>query len=83
MTDSNSLVRAIQAVQPGEVYNLAAAQSHVAVSFEESGYAANSDALVTLCFLEAIIILVLEAWLVNQDYFICVCNIRNGKKHIY
>ncbi len=44
MTDSSSLVRVIQMVQPGEIYNLAA-QSHVAVSFEEPEYTANSDAL--------------------------------------
>src|SRR4029079_10724952 len=33
MTDTSSLVRVIQLVQPDEIYNLAA-QSHVAVSFE-------------------------------------------------
>lgn len=59
MTDSSSLVRIIQAVQPDEVYNLAA-QSHVAVSFEEPEYTANSDALGTLRLLEAIRILGLE-----------------------
>jgi GDPmannose 4,6-dehydratase len=59
MTDSSSLVRVIQAVQPDEVYNLAA-QSHVAVSFEEPEYTANSDALGTLRLLEAIRILGLE-----------------------
>ncbi len=56
MTDSSSLVRVIQMVQPGEIYNLAA-QSHVAVSFEEPEYTANSDALGTLRVLEAIRIL--------------------------
>ena len=59
MTDSSSLVRIVQAVQPDEVYNLAA-QSHVAVSFEEPEYTANSDALGALRMLEAIRILGLE-----------------------
>jgi len=56
MTDSSSLVRIIQDVQPDEIYNLAA-QSHVMVSFEEPEYTANSDALGTLRVLEAIRIL--------------------------
>lgn len=56
MTDSSSLVHIIQKVQPDEIYNLAA-QSHVAVSFEEPEYTANSDALGTLRVLEAIRIL--------------------------
>jgi len=56
MTDSSSLVRTIQEVQPDEIYNLAA-QSHVAVSFEEPEYTANSDALGALRVLEAIRIL--------------------------
>jgi len=56
MTDSSSLVHVIQKVQPEEIYNLAA-QSHVAVSFEEPEYTANSDALGTLRVLEAIRIL--------------------------
>jgi GDPmannose 4,6-dehydratase len=59
MTDSSSLVRVIQQVKPDELYNLAA-QSHVAVSFEEPEYTANSDALGTLRLLEAIRILELE-----------------------
>lgn len=59
MTDSSSLVRIIQQVQPHEIYNLAA-QSHVAVSFEEPEYTANSDALGALRMLEAIRILGLE-----------------------
>ena len=59
MTDSSSLVRIIQHVQPDEIYNLAA-QSHVAVSFEEPEYTANSDALGALRILEAIRILGLE-----------------------
>lgn len=53
MTDTSSLVRVIQSVQPDEIYNLAA-QSHVAVSFEEPEYTANSDALGCLRILEAI-----------------------------
>ncbi|MFS8050892.1 GDP-mannose 4,6-dehydratase [Rhizobium sp. BR 314] len=52
MTDSSSLIRIIQQVQPDEIYNLAA-QSHVAVSFEEPEYTANSDALGALRILEA------------------------------
>lgn len=56
MTDSSSLVRIMQEVQPDEIYNLAA-QSHVAVSFEEPEYTANSDALGALRILEAMRIL--------------------------
>lgn len=56
LTDSSSLIRVIQQVQPDEIYNLAA-QSHVAVSFEEPEYTANSDALGALRILEAIRIL--------------------------
>lgn len=59
MTDSSSLIRIIQQTQPDEIYNLAA-QSHVAVSFEEPEYTANSDALGPLRLLEAIRILGLE-----------------------
>ena len=53
MTDSSNLTRIVQHVQPDEIYNLAA-QSHVAVSFEEPEYTANTDALGTLRLLEAI-----------------------------
>ncbi len=56
LTDSSSLSHIIQKVQPDEIYNLAA-QSHVAVSFEEPEYTANSDALGALRILEAIRIL--------------------------
>lgn len=56
MTDATSLIRIIQQVQPDEIYNLAA-QSHVAVSFEEPEYTANVDGLGTLRLLEAIRIL--------------------------
>ncbi len=59
LTDSSSLIRIIQQVQPDEIYNLAA-QSHVAVSFEEPEYTANSDALGALRVLEAMRILGLE-----------------------
>lgn len=59
MTDSSSLIRIIQQTQPDEIYNLAA-QSHVAVSFEEPEYTANSDALGVLRVLEAIRIQGLE-----------------------
>jgi GDPmannose 4,6-dehydratase len=56
MTDSSSLTRIIQKVQPDEIYNLAA-QSHVAVSFEEPEYTADSDGVGALRILEAIRIL--------------------------
>ena len=59
LTDSSSLIRIIKEVQPDEIYNLAA-QSHVAVSFEEPEYTANSDAIGALRILEAIRILNLE-----------------------
>lgn len=59
LTDSSSLTRIIQQVQPDEIYNLAA-QSHVGVSFEEPEYTANSDALGPLRVLESIRILGLE-----------------------
>lgn len=56
MTDSSSLTHILQKVRPDEIYNLAA-QSHVAVSFEEPEYTANSDALGPLRLLEAVRIL--------------------------
>ena len=59
MTDSSSLLRVVAEVRPDEIYNLAA-QSHVAVSFEEPEYTANADALGTLRLLEAIRILGLD-----------------------
>jgi GDPmannose 4,6-dehydratase len=59
MTDSSSLIRIIQQVQPDEIYNLAA-QSHVAVSFEEPEYTADSDGIGALRILEAVRILGLE-----------------------
>ena len=60
LTDSLSLIRIIKEIQPDEIYNLAA-QSHVAVSFEEPVYTANTDALGTLRILEAIRILGLKS----------------------
>ena len=59
MTDTSSITRVIQHVQPDEIYNLAA-QSHVAISFEEPEYTANSDALGALRVLEAIRVLGLQ-----------------------
>ena len=59
LTDSSSLIHVINEVHPDEIYNLGA-QSHVAVSFEEPEYTANSDALGVLRILEAIRILRLE-----------------------
>src|SRR3954454_11820224 len=59
LTDGSSLTRVLQASQPDELYNLGA-QSHVAVSFEEPEYTANSDALGTLRLLEALRILGME-----------------------
>jgi GDPmannose 4,6-dehydratase len=59
MTDTSSLTRIMQQVQPDEIYNLAA-QSHVAVSFEEPEYTANADGLGALRLLEAMRILKLE-----------------------
>ena len=59
MTDSSSLIRIIQEVQPNEIYNLAA-QSHVKVSFEVPEYTAETDAVGTLRMLEAVRILGME-----------------------
>lgn len=59
MTDSSSLIRIIQEVQPTEIYNLAA-QSHVKVSFDVPEYTAETDATGTLRLLEAVRILGLE-----------------------
>ena len=56
MTDSSSLIRIIQQVQPDEIYNLAA-QSHVKVSFDVPEYTAEADAVGTLRMLEAVRIL--------------------------
>lgn len=59
MTDSSSLIRIIQEVQPDEIYNLAA-QSHVKVSFDVPEYTAEADAVGTLRLLEAVRILGME-----------------------
>ncbi|WP_440222000.1 GDP-mannose 4,6-dehydratase [Dokdonella sp. MW10] len=59
LTDATSLTRVIQEIEPHEIYNLAA-QSHVAVSFEEPEYTANADGLGTLRLLEAMRILGLK-----------------------
>ncbi|CAN7236863.1 GDP-mannose 4,6-dehydratase [Trinickia sp. LjRoot230] len=59
LTDSASMLRVIQQVEPDEIYNLAA-QSHVAVSFDEPEYTANADGLGALRVLEAIRILGME-----------------------
>jgi len=60
LTDTSSLVRIMQLVQPDEIYNLGA-QSHVAVSFEEPEYTANADGMGALRLLDAIRILGLES----------------------
>jgi GDPmannose 4,6-dehydratase len=59
MSDACGLMHIIQKVQPDEIYNLAA-QSHVAVSFEQPEYTANIDGLGTLRILESIRILGVE-----------------------
>ena len=59
LTDSSSLIRIIQQIQPDEIYNLAA-QSHVKVSFDVPEYTAEVDATGTLRLLEAVRILGLE-----------------------
>ena len=59
MTDSSSLIRILQQIQPDEIYNLAA-QSHVKVSFDVPEYTAEADAVGTLRLLEAVRILDLD-----------------------
>jgi GDPmannose 4,6-dehydratase len=59
MTDSTSLIRVLQEIQPDEIYNLAA-QSHVMVSFETPEYTAETVGIGTLKLLEAIRILGLK-----------------------
>ncbi len=56
LTDSTSIMRIIQEVQPDEIYNLGA-MSHVKVSFDSPEYVANVDGIGTLRILEAIKIL--------------------------
>ena len=53
LTDSTNLIRIIQEVQPDEIYNLGA-MSHVKVSFDAPEYTADTDAMGTLCILEAV-----------------------------
>ncbi len=53
LTDSSNIIRIIKKIEPDEIYNLGA-QSHVAVSFEEPEYTANTDALGALRILEAV-----------------------------
>ncbi|PPR49230.1 MAG: GDP-mannose 4,6-dehydratase [Alphaproteobacteria bacterium MarineAlpha5_Bin5] len=53
LLDASSLNNIISKIKPDEIYNLAA-QSHVAVSFEQPEYTANADALGTVRILEAI-----------------------------
>jgi GDPmannose 4,6-dehydratase len=60
LTDSSNLIRLVQQVRPDEIYNLAA-QSHVAVSFEQPEYTANADGIGALRLLEAIRLLGLES----------------------
>ena len=68
MTDSSSLIRIMQELLPDEIYNLAA-QSHVAVSFEEPEYTANSDAMGALRILE-----VIRLWAEQQDKILSSIN---------
>ena len=53
LSDSLNLVRLLTEIRPDEIYNLAA-QSHVAVSFEEPEYTGNADGLGVLRILEAV-----------------------------
>jgi GDPmannose 4,6-dehydratase len=59
LTDSTSLIRLVQQIEPDEIYNLGA-QSHVRVSFDAPEYTAETDAVGTLRLLEAIRILKME-----------------------
>jgi GDPmannose 4,6-dehydratase len=77
MTDSSALTRVMQQVRPHEIYNLAA-QSHVAVSFEEPEYTANSDALGALRLLEAVRILGLTK---KTRYYQAATSELYGKAH--
>ena len=53
MVDGSNVARLVEKIEPDEIYNLAA-QSHVAVSFEQPVYTADTDALGTLRLLEAV-----------------------------
>lgn len=59
LSETSNLIRILQVVQPGEVYNFGA-QMHVAVSFESPEYTADVDTMGTLSLLEAIRILGIE-----------------------
>ena len=59
LTDSTSLIRLVQQIEPDEIYNLGA-QSHVRVSFDAPEYTAETDAVGTLRLLEAVRILKME-----------------------
>ncbi len=59
LSDSASIIRIVQEVQPDEIYNLGA-MSHVKVSFDSPEYTADVDGIGTLRLLEAIRILGLE-----------------------
>ncbi len=80
MTDSSSLIRIIQQVQPDEIYNLAA-QSHVKVSFDVPEYTAEADAVGTVRMLEAVRILGLEKKPASTRLLLPNCSERCRKFH--
>ena len=53
LTDGSQLARLIRTIEPDEIYNLAA-QSHVAVSFQQPEYTGNVDGLGAIRLLEAV-----------------------------
>ncbi len=53
LVDASNISRLVEKINPDEIYNLAA-QSHVAVSFEQPEYTADVDGLGTLRLLDAI-----------------------------
>jgi GDPmannose 4,6-dehydratase len=59
LSDSTNIIRIIQAIQPDEIYNLAA-MSHVKVSFEQPEYTADVDGIGALRILEAVRLLGLK-----------------------
>ncbi len=59
MTDGLTITKIIKKIKPNEIYNLAA-QSHVAVSFENPEYISNVNSLGTLRILESLRLLNLE-----------------------
>lgn len=86
MTDSSSLIRIIQQIQPDEIYNLAA-QSHVKVSFDVPEYTAEADAIGTLRMLEAVRILGMEKKtrfirLLLPNYSVCTGSSAEGNYSI-